>query len=225
MYKSDSEYFISGVRIPDFDIITLDIERVLRSQMYERAELFMLQNSLLPDDVVMELGTGIGFISAWCAKLCGNKNVFSYECNLNLKPYIKALHQLNNVSPTVNYGMLSHFPQAKNFYLSPNFWASSPLDTISDSELTIVPSLSFTEQKNKINPTALVVDIEGGEYDFFLHANLDGIRLIVLELHTSMLGDSACVTKRIIENAGFKINEDFHYQCDFSEHLLYMRPL
>ena len=48
---------------------------------YEGEELRVLKKVLTSSDRVLEIGAGIGFLSAFCAKLIGDNNVVAYEAN------------------------------------------------------------------------------------------------------------------------------------------------
>src|SRR5262245_58379142 len=80
---------VSGVRIrtgPHLSPVILDsIER----EMYERPELEIARVKLQRDDVVLELGSGIGFITTYCAKRIGSDRVFTYEANPALESHIR----------------------------------------------------------------------------------------------------------------------------------------
>ena len=61
----------------------------------------------------------------------------------------------------------------------------------------------------ELKPTVLLCDIEGGELDLLEHADLSGIRAIVMEFHPEAYeveGMRKC--KRILTQAGFEKNED-----------------
>ena len=57
-----------GVRLALDRQIPPEIREFLYSGEYERGEIKALRRLLRPDDVVMELGTGIGFVSLVCAR-------------------------------------------------------------------------------------------------------------------------------------------------------------
>ncbi|MEP4311010.1 MAG: hypothetical protein ABJ364_14805 [Lentilitoribacter sp.] len=55
-------------------------------------------------------------------------------------------------------------------------------------EMDLSPKISvlmvvWESVKKDVSPTVLLMDIEGAEWEFFRHADLSGIRLIVVELH------------------------------------------
>jgi len=51
-----------------------------------------------------------------------------------------------------------------------------------------VPRLDLNAALERIRPTFLIVDIEGGESELFEFIRLDGIRKIAIELHDSVIG-------------------------------------
>jgi hypothetical protein len=79
-------------------------------------------------------------------------------------------------------------------------------------EKVIVPSCRVSEVLEEVKPTYLIVDIEGGEEDFFEDCSFlqkSSIKKILLELHANIIGEEKC--SMVIENiikSGFKIRLD-----------------
>jgi Methyltransferase FkbM domain len=56
----------------------------------------------------------------------------------------------------------------------------------------------------KIHPTVLIVDIEGGEVTVFDGVRLDGVEKVLIELHPHVIGLAGTQGVRdILRNAGF----------------------
>jgi tRNA G37 N-methylase Trm5 len=68
---------------------------------YENEEIDIIKNTLEKDDVVLESGAGIGFLSTFIALQNGSENVFAYEANENLFKGIEEVYKLNGVSPSL----------------------------------------------------------------------------------------------------------------------------
>lgn len=179
---------INGIKIFISNNIQGDILRTIYTQTYEVSELRIIKSQLKPDDVVMELGTGIGFISSYCAKQIGSEKVFTYEANPQLKSDILRNYQLNNVAPNLEMCILGEQPGKKTFYLQKDYWISSVIPTTSYDQKINVQVKSFNETISQIKPTFLIIDIEGGEYDLFKYADLSNVKKICLELHHDVLG-------------------------------------
>ncbi len=173
----------------------------------------MIDSRLEPDDIVMELGTGLGFVSSFCAKKIGSERVFTYEANPALETVIQHTYTLNNVHPYSNILLLADQIGEQTFYVNKSFWASSTIQRSSSDRPVQVPVKSFNEEVEKINPSFLIIDIEGGEYELFKKAKFHSIKKIAMELHESLLGEEkAEFVKSKLTEAGFVLNDKFSYR-------------
>lgn len=180
---------IEGIKLFVSDNLESNVLRTIHQGIYEKSELQIVKKQIESDDTVMELGTGLGLISSYCAKKIGSERVFTYEANPQLKTYIESNYQLNNVNPNLVMCMLGEKPGKQDFYLNKDFWASSTLPINQEYQVISIPVKSFNEEIFKINPTFLIIDIEGGEYELLKSANLYNVKKICLELHNDVLGE------------------------------------
>jgi FkbM family methyltransferase len=175
---------------------------------YERSELKPLRKHLRPDDVVMELGAGIGFISLQCARRVGADQVFSFEANPGLEPHIRRNYQLNRLYPQLEICLLGQVHGEADFYIHDQFWASTTVPGINGMRAIRVPVRPLNEEIRRIDPTFLVLDIEGGERELFRFIDFHHIEKIALELHTALIGDEeTAAIKRRLRDAGFSWEE------------------
>ncbi|MGP1675991.1 MAG: FkbM family methyltransferase [Burkholderiales bacterium] len=178
-----------GVRLPlKHPAITPPILKDIYFGVYEAKEAELVQKKIAADDVVMEVGAGIGFLSALSAKAVGSERVFAYEANPQLMDVIKQVHQLNRVAPTVSNVLLGEGDGEREFWLEENYWASSLIRGSADATPIRVRQIDLNQEIQRIRPSFLILDIEGGEYEFLRHARLDPIRKIVIEVHPHVLG-------------------------------------
>lgn len=91
--------------------------------------------------------------------------MFTYEANPQLEPLIRSVYSVNQVQPTLKIGVLGERAGQTKFYVTRDFWASSLLPPAEPCEEVTVPVYDFNEEIFRINPTFLLMDIEGGEYD------------------------------------------------------------
>ena len=118
-------------RIGDIDLWLPDemaspaIRSVLSSGNYEQQEAWLLSGILQPDEVVLEIGAGMGYISTFCAKHFHVKEVHAVEANPELIPVIKRNHEINAVDVAVYNEILGPEDGEGQFYLHESFWASS----------------------------------------------------------------------------------------------------
>ncbi|MBI2961667.1 MAG: FkbM family methyltransferase [Betaproteobacteria bacterium] len=181
-----------GVRLPtDHPLITPGIRRQIFFGEYEAKEAEIVSRRLADDDVVMEVGAGIGYLSALCARRLGNGRVFAYEANPALLEIIAATHRENGVAPSVRNALLAEGAGKRTLFIEPEFWASSALAGSGAAQPIVVEQADLNAELAAVCPTFLIVDIEGGEIEFFALARLDGVRKICVETHPGMASDAS----------------------------------
>lgn len=181
---------IEGIYIPVKMNYGYSVLRFIDNGAYEHSEITIIKHTLEREDVVLELGTGMGFISAYCAMQIGNEKIHTFEANSSLKEIIETLYKKNKVHPFVTFSMLGEKPGTKIFYRNTkSFLASSTEKTKEKKQtVTVIPVLDLNEIIRNIRPTYLMMDIEGGEYDIFNSIDFQSIRKIQFELHPLVLG-------------------------------------
>jgi FkbM family methyltransferase len=214
---------LSGIKIPICPQLSDNICAAIYDGYYERAELSTFNSKLHNNDIVFEIGTGIGFLSSYCAMKIGSDHVFTYEANPQLESLIKNVYLENRVSPTLKFGILgSKIGQAK-FYVTRDFWASSLLPPSEPHQELTVPIFSLNDEIKKINPTFMIMDIEGGEYDLIRLIDFHTIRKISVELHTEVLGQNKVdEIKEIMRMAGFIIDGNLSRLIPGVKEILFM---
>lgn len=181
--------------------ISKQMRKLIYRGWYENDEYRFVKRYVKPDDVVMELGAGMGFVGIACSKIAGSDNVFCYEANPFLEQLIRRNHESNAVSPDLQMCMLGQSEGQTEFFVSPEFWISGV--TSGTGRKVTIPVRSANDEIQRIKPTCLVVDIEGGEVDLLHTIDLSGIDKIIIELHPSTMGFTAindilihCLEKR-----------------------------
>jgi FkbM family methyltransferase len=194
---------IAGVRIRLGPHLSPHILEAIDIGEYERSELEVLRATLRPDDVVMELGTGIGVVAAYAARAIGSDRVFTYEANPALEPYIRNTFALNGVAPGLAMCLLGRSEGMAPFHVHPDFWGSSTIDRGPEARLVTVPTRALVEELRRVRPTFLVVDIEGGELDLCELLELGGVRKVLIEVHEWAIGREGLATvERTFAGAG-----------------------
>ena len=184
-----------GMRFPfDPNIITPKQRRLLRNGNYELRELMAVTRMVKPEDTVLELGAGLGFMSTVLSTKCKAKEIHAFEANPGLIPYIQDVHRENSVdNVTLHNAILGKRKGTVDFYVRGEFPASSLEDNMGD-EGGGIQSVEKVEVRNvnttlkEIKPTFLVCDIEGAEADIFTGANLSCLRGAVIETHPQWIG-------------------------------------
>lgn len=204
---------IEGIKIRVGAHLSKVIEKSLYSGYYEVAEIKMVKYGIKPDDVVMEIGAGLGLISMYCAKKIGADRVFAYEANPALEQHIRDNYNLNNISPTLELCLVGEQVGEQTFYIENSFWSSSITPRTAEAKPIKVPMKSFNEEVRRLNPSFLIIDVEGGEYEILKEADFHNIQKISLELHEPIIGHEKVefIKNRLFE-AGFRVNEEFSYK-------------
>ena len=212
---------VQGIKIPIIkERLSAPMLELLYMGDYEKPELKLVKHLLDKNDIVMELGTGLGLLSSYCAKIIGSNRVFTYEANPALETYIRQTYQLNKVTPNLTICLLGEGSGEQTFYVNESLFSSSTVQRNANDRPVRVPVKSFNEEIYRINPTFLILDIEGGEYELLKTADFHTIKKIVIEVHPHVIGQEKVdfvISK--FNNAGFSVNE----QLSYSQELLLER--
>ncbi|MBM4385175.1 MAG: FkbM family methyltransferase [Deltaproteobacteria bacterium] len=179
--------------------------REVYAERYERGEARCVLLRLDADDVVMEVGAGVGFVSTLCALRVGSERVTCYEANPALLPRIRETFAANGVSPALVHGVLAREAGEAELFVEREFVSSSLRERSGEARAVRVPRLAVNEELRRVRPTCLVIDIEGGESELLPAIDWTGVRKLVLEVHPHVIGE-ARVRELIalIEAEGFR---------------------
>lgn len=207
-----------GIKLSlDERVISPNMIKTITEGRYEFAESKNIEKIIAKDEVILELGSGIGFITALAAKNPLTKRIVSYEANPKLLPTITETLTENTDPARKNWEVRNAILQngtseiVANFYIHKNFWASSLLPIDNPDSIEQIPIQNFNAVLNDIKPTMIICDIEGGELELFLHADLSSVRKVYMELHQRRIGRRGMVQ---VFNAMQARN--FHYDQMYS---------
>ena len=196
---------IEGVRIRVGPHMSRRVEQAISRGGYERDELRLIGMVLSPSDVVLEVGAGLGVVSAFCAKRLGSSQVFAFEANPDLEPRIRETYALNSVEPTLEMCAIRANAGRVTLYRTKHLFSSSLIQQNAGALAIEVPGKALSYVVEKIRPTLLIVDVEGAEGELFDRAQLPGVTKIMLELHERVIGEDKARQLRAALNAlGFK---------------------
>ncbi|WP_050930528.1 FkbM family methyltransferase [Aestuariivita boseongensis] len=186
-------YVISrGMKFPKVpEIMGGRIRASLRDGGYEAKEAECVLRNVKPDDTVIELGGGIGFMSTLAATKCGAKAVHTYEGNPRLIPYIRAVHLANDCTHVeINNALLGPRKGEVDFYIRKNILSSSmeEMEGNPPVETARIEVRNAKSEFKRIQPSVLICDIEGAEAHLIPQLPLDGLRCAILELHPQWIG-------------------------------------
>ena len=197
---------VEGVKMRiDPRMSAYQVEKLLcgRHTRHERQLMIPL---LDPDDIVMELGGGIGMLSTACALKIGGDRVHSYEANPTMESLIRENYELNGVNPHLKMCMLDETSGSCKFHVSEHFARSSAYQLKDQGETTVydVPVESLNDEIHRIKPTVLIMDVQGSEGKLLSFADLSNVRKLLVEVHSNVLGISRVnELRRQLRNQGF----------------------
>ncbi|WP_425038494.1 FkbM family methyltransferase [Primorskyibacter sp. S187A] len=183
------------LKIPKHPMITTGRRRLdLRDGTYELKETRAVKRIVEAEDIVLELGGGIGYMSTVLAALCGAREVHTFEANPGLLPYMHDMHRANGVSDRVQVHHALLAAQAgppQNFYVRNNFLASSmDPDVAAYDEVVPVEVRDLNATLQTLQPSVLVCDIEGAEAHLLPAGDFSMLRAAIVELHPQWIGQA-----------------------------------
>jgi FkbM family methyltransferase len=182
-----------GLKFPaNPEILKGRVLKLLRTNAYEEKESVAALRVVKPEDTVLELGGGIGYMSTLVAVKRRVRAVHSFEANPHLIPYIRSVHAANGLDNAhVTNAILGKRKGSVDFYVRSNLLGSS-LSLLEDETDPPVPVkvevLNASQVMKEIRPTVLICDIEGAEVDLIPQMDLSSLRAAVIELHPQWIG-------------------------------------
>ena len=185
------EHFGIRLRI-DPEFMSPRMIEVIRAGRYEAPEARNIGKIIEPGEVILEIGAGIGFMTALMLKNPAVERIVSFEANPLLIPKIQRTLDDNGIGGQrfelhnailggVDTGVI-------DFHIHQDFWASSLRKTSATIRSFPIPLVSFDRTIKTVRPTVIVCDIEGGEKALFSTSALVGVRSVYLELHQRVIG-------------------------------------
>jgi FkbM family methyltransferase len=204
----------------DTDAYSANMVETLRDGTYESKERELVEGLVKPEDRVFEIGSAVGGVSMTAAKIVGAAAVMTFEANPRIA-YDARRNFAHNGLPEIrartgllyNRAAYATAPAEADFYVSRDFWASrlDPGNWAGDIvEIVKIRTACLEDEIEAHGANVLICDIEGGEIDLLCGAKLDGIRLIIMEVHPHFVGQEP--TNRMIAyllSEGFGV--EFYY--------------
>lgn len=185
-------------------LVSRQVRRGIFKETYEEPERVLIRAALRPDDRVLEVGGGVGFIGLLCARLVGPGRVLTYEANPAMDRVIRANHALNRLEPALRNRAITARGGDISFFVTDNIISSSVYQRDGGRPVT-VPSDALDAVLAEWKPTVLVMDVEGAEVDILPASTLQGVRALVLELHPHIVEGAALARLRAhLATLGFR---------------------
>lgn len=181
----------------DAEVMSPQVVEKIERGGYERFEARRSRDLVKAGDRVIELGAGLGFLSAL---IVGQTDVGEYvmvEADPRLADVIRRTHELNGLpTPTSIRTCVATCDQdllAKGeveFHVGAKFCASSILGVRKRKDTVIVPVVPLVDVIEETKANVLLVDIEGAETGVFNGTPLGTVERIVMEIHPHRIGDA-----------------------------------
>lgn len=178
---------------------------------YEDVEAELVNAIVRPGDIVLEVGTGIGFVSILCTKRAGQGQVTSYEANPALEQIIRDNYAENGMIPDLRMRAVTVDGNPIRFFADPGILSSSVVDRELESKEITVESHSMAFVMEESLPDVIVMDVEGAEVDLLPTADLSVVRAMIVEVHPHIVGpDRIAAMDAALAEKGFFPTETRH---------------
>jgi FkbM family methyltransferase len=175
---------------------------------YEEHDVELVDKYIRPEDSVLELGACIGFLACVTnRKLASRRRHVVVEANPNLIPWIERNKQRNRCSFTIKNCLVSDSSDGTFYVHDLIVGGSAVRETTRPVRVPVKP---VSEILKEAAPTALIVNIEGGELEFLRQARsfLGSVRIAIVDMHDFIIGEQACdECRRILSAAGLHLAE------------------
>lgn len=180
-----------SIRLPQ-EILSDRMREAFESGKYESLEARYMHRILKPGDRLLELGGGVGFLSALAGKTVELGACTVVEANPLLCEVITETHRrnglnfrvLNSVACPAREDQSSSVP----FYLRENFWGSSLDGSRKYRSVTNVARLDLQKLIDEFQPTIIICDIEGAEVDLVSEIDFSTVDRLYFEIHKAASG-------------------------------------
>lgn len=185
---------VHGATVPIVsNVISDHMLQVMKKGFYEHIEVRTIRNIFKKDDILLEVGAGIGVLSTVAATIAPPQSITVVEANPELAAVIAETHRLSGVDGIQilsGIGVADSSKGEETFYLRKHFWASSLLPPAAGEDVrqVAVPRIDLNAVIAARCPTVLAMDIEGAELGLLEHLDLRNLRALVIELHPKVYG-------------------------------------
>lgn len=189
-----------GVEVPDGPHLTPEMIQALQDGSFAATEVRSALAAIRPADRVLQLGAGAGAVAAAIARNCRPAAILSFERDPRLVAQARALHRHNGLEDriTLRHGEVLADPGAcDSVDLGPA--------ALSGTGMSDVPVTRHDRLRRAFLHNVIILNIDGAERAFLRHANLSGVRLVLVDLHPDLYGrDGVRDCRRALGRAGYE---------------------
>lgn len=189
------KYVVNGINlwIPR-QVVTKKLRDALTSERYERSEAAALTQHLLPDDRMLDLGSGAGYLAALSARVVGGAAILGLEASKVMADAAQLnLDRNDGCGGRIIWGAVvpdAFTDDTVKLNVGRAFWASSLMETgyLPGVTQVDVPAMRIGTLLSSHRPTVISIDVEGGELALFDTPLPEFVRLVVMEVHPAIYG-------------------------------------
>ena len=172
-----------GISIPlIYPPLNARIEGAFRDGWYEEGPHAFVLETLRADHVVLEFGTGLGFMATLASNIAAA--VHTYEANPELEGYLHTIFKANGVAPFLHMVGIAPDNGQQVLTVGEEAWSSSFVPRAMNGFKEIaVPCISGQEALEASGANYLLCDIEGCELLVLEEMDLSPLDVLVLEIH------------------------------------------
>jgi len=192
---------LDGIKVRLRPEYSLRLARDLLAGTYATSERQLVHDALRADDRVMEIGAGIGVLTALCAQRVGSERVHAYDAHPDMVLAAQETCALNDVSPEITHCALGRVAGARSLYVGPLLGEGARGGA---SRKLTVPGATLSDAICHHRPTLLIIDVEGGECELVKDAIGLRVPKILIAFHPHLLGPLAVMrARRAFAQAGY----------------------
>jgi FkbM family methyltransferase len=170
--------------------ISSALRRVLYDGRYEAQEISILKKTLNQQDILLDVGAGIGLTPIWAAQYIQRPaSVWAVEAYPEVADIINTNIELNGVDIALLWSAVMAEQGITSFYTTEHFWSSSVLPRGSKNSIN-VPCVTLEGLIEEIKPTYIMMDVEGAEYQLLITSQLKDVKKLCVEIHPHYIGES-----------------------------------
>lgn len=193
------------------DVVSPAIVQQIYTEYYEEAERHLVGALVEAGDSVLELGSGLGFISSVIGRQRPKIQV-SVEADPRLYPLLRKNLENNGVTGAeVLSGIVGAHDGEVDFFSGDHFIGSSLHRTGEHSDRRSVHCHAIAPLFERFAFNCLIIDVEGAEHELLDVLPLAGVDKLCIELHPHIIGPEKVtrVVARLLE-AGFLLDLQQH---------------
>ena len=211
-----SEY--NGIRLDlSHEAVGEEIRTAVNEGWYEAHEARLVEDYLPSSTDVIELGAGLGYISCVIDRAIDDgRTQIAVEPNPAVIPVLERTKQLNDATYTICERAYSSTADSVELTQSGEFWTATTHATRGTTVRVPTTSLEAICDRHSLSTFALVLDIEGAEYDLLtseLALLEERCSLLIVEYHDS--GPYASEYDAELDRSAFELIDGIEAVCAY----------